>query len=102
MSEADKLLASVVELDTPPLEGEIGRITLPLAGTITDADANAIAGYAHMVGAAAGIILDGHATIVDRQLARELFRTCQLGIEAIVTEHTTATVETEELSDETS
>ena len=101
---AEKILASVIDgdgADVPIADDEIGRITLPLAGSITDADADAqalagyfgsvtdadaqaLAGYAHIIGATAGILLDPHTTIIDKELARELIRTCTSGITAIV------------------
>lgn len=84
---AEKLLASVIEgdgADVPVAPDELGRITLPLAASVSDADAQAIAGYAHIIGAAAGILVDGHTTIIDKELARDLIRTCKSGIDAIV------------------
>lgn len=94
---AEKLLASVIEgdgSDVPIAADELGRITLPLAGSITEADAHAIGGYAALITAAAGIIVDpGTNEEPYKSAALELVQVCTRGIEAIVAEHTTATVE---------
>ena len=95
---AEKLLASVIEgdgADVPIAADELGRITLPLVGVVvTEADAHAIGGYAALITAAAGIIVDpGTNEEPYKSAALELVRTCTNGIAAIVAEHTTATLE---------
>lgn len=94
---AEKLLASVVGSDgveVPIPVDELGRITLPLAGGVTEADAHAIGGYAALITAAAGIIVDPGTNEEPYKMdAIELVRICTAGIAAIVAEHTTATVE---------
>ena len=96
-SGAEKLLASVIEgdgADVPISADELGRITLPLIVGVTEADSHAIGGYAAIVTAAAGIIVDpGTNEEPYKSAALELVRMCTTGIAAIVAQHTTATIE---------
>ena len=96
---AEKLLASVIEgdgADVPISADELGRITLPVgSGTMSEADAQAIAGYAHIIGAAASIIIDPHSSVHKSQ-ARELINTCRQGLELINVGHTAVEADVDE------